>query len=48
MPHKFDMDAFNEMMLKKLRPPTVRTPLVSAIEKLKGIARRKRLPTLRR
>jgi len=46
MTYKFDMDAFNERMLKKLRPPTARTPLASAIEKLKGIARRKRLPKI--
>lgn len=47
MPHKFDFDAFNERMLKKLHPPTARTPLTAVFEKLKGIARRKRLPTLR-
>ena len=44
---KFDIDAMEKTILAKLHPPTVRTPLVSAIEKLKGIARRKRLPTLR-
>lgn len=45
---EFNLEEMEKQILKKLRPPTVRPPLVSAIEKLKGIARRKRLPTLRR
>ena len=40
MTHKFDIDAFNERMLKKLHPPT-RSP----IQKLREVAK-KRLPRL--
>jgi len=47
MPDRF-MEELEKRIRVKLRPPTVRTPLVSAIERIKGIARRKRLPTLRR
>ena len=44
MPDKF-MEELEKRIRVKLSPPTVRTPLASAFEKLKGIARRKRLPT---
>ena len=46
MPDKF-MEELEKRIRVKLSPPTVRTPLASAIEKIKDIARKKKLLTLR-
>ena len=43
MTHKFDMDAFNERMLKKLHPPTA-----SPIQRLRGAVKRRITPKLPR
>lgn len=45
---KFILEEMEKTILAKLHPPTARTPLTTVFEKLKGVARRKRLPTLRR
>jgi len=44
---KFSYEEHQKRMRVLLSPPTTRTPLTTVFEKIKGIARRKRLPALR-
>lgn len=45
---KFSLEEMEKRIRGKLHPPTARTPLTAVFEKIKGIARRKRLPAIRR